>query len=167
MPTGFEVTQAIERGQLKETDEDSNEDGIIEFWEMSGVGVSVETKLREEDLGENSFLTKLPVQRQLNSSAKIDERVDEFFSAWTPKKRARSSVVLCPGDAATPNPLTSSAGSTTQIGTTIPPDVLLLYLTLVSGNAVPTGYEKEFATLERSIQNASKSALKLTRSPQL
>ena len=28
----FEVTQAIERGQLKETDEDSNEDGIIESW---------------------------------------------------------------------------------------------------------------------------------------
>ena len=45
--------------------------------EMSGVGVSVETKLREEDLGENSFLTKLPVQRQLISSAKTDERVDE------------------------------------------------------------------------------------------
>ena len=49
--------------------------------EMSGVGVSVETKLREEDLGE----TKLPVHRQLSSCAKTDERVDES-SVLDPEK---------------------------------------------------------------------------------
>ena len=100
------VTQAIGRGQLKETDEDSNEDGIIESWVMSGVGVSVETKLHEEDLGENPFLTKLPVQRQLSSSAKTDERVDESSVPRSRKNRARSSVVFVSRDAATQNPLT-------------------------------------------------------------
>ena len=85
----------------------------------------------------------MPVQRQLSNSAKTDERVDESSVHRSRKNRARSSVVVCPGDAATKNPLTSSAGSAAQIDTPDPPDVLLLCWTLVSDNAVPTGYERE------------------------
>ena len=106
--------------------------------------------------------TNLPAKLQLSSSVKSDERVDEFSVPRSRKNRARSTVVLCPGDAATPNPLTSSAGSAAQIDTTVPPDALLLYWTLVSDKADPSGYEREFATLEISIQKASDSALRLS-----
>ena len=92
----FEVTHAIERGSRKRMKTamktESSNPGV-----MSGVGVSVETKLHEEDQGENPFLTKLPVQRQLSSSAKTDERVDESSVPRARKNRARSSVVVCPG----------------------------------------------------------------------
>ena len=78
------------------------------------------------------------------------------------KNRARSSVVLCPGDAATQDPLTASAGSAARIFYPVPLDVLLLCWTLVSDKAVPSGYEMEFAALETSIQKASDSALRLS-----
>ena len=130
--------------------------------EVLGSVVSVETQLHVEEHPGMALPTNLPAKLQLSSSVKSDERVDESSVPRSRKNRARSSVVLCPGGAATPNPLTSSAGSAAQIDTPVPPDVLLLYWTLVSDNAVPTGYEREFATLETSIQKASESALRLS-----
>ena len=130
--------------------------------EVLGSVVSVETQLHVEEHPGMTLPTNLLAKLQLSSSVKSDERVDESSVPRSRKNRARSSVVLCPGDAATPNPLTSSAGSAAQIDTPVPPDVLLLYWTLVSDNAVPTGYEREFATLETSIQKASESALRLS-----
>ena len=118
--------------------------------------------MHEEDLGENPFLTKLTVQRQLSSSANTDERVDES-SDLDPEKIELDPQSFCVlGMPRPPNPLTSSAGSAAQIDTPVPPDVLLLYWTLVSDNAVPTRYEREFATLETSMQKVSESALKLS-----
>ena len=130
--------------------------------EVLGSVVSVQTQLHVEEHPGMALPTNLPAKLQLSSSVKTDERVDESSEPRSRKTRARSSVVLCPGDAATPNPLTSSAGPAAQIDTPVPPDVLLLNWTRVSDNAVPTGYEREFATLEISIQKASESALRLS-----
>ena len=131
---------------------------------VSEVGVAVETKLHEKNPGEKVPLTKLfkKKKRQLSNSENPDERVDESSVSRFGENRPRSSVVSSPGDAATLDPLTSSSGSAAQIDPPAPPDALLLCWTLVSDNAVPTGYEQEFATLETSIQRASESALRLS-----
>ena len=76
--------------------------------ERSGSMISVETKVHVEEYPGIAVPTNLPTMLQLTTSVKTDERTDESAVPRIQKNRARSSVVLCPGDAATLDPLTSS-----------------------------------------------------------
>ena len=105
------------------------------------------------------ILRNLPVQPQLSESEKTVEFGADSSVRQHSENRPRSSTVLCPDSVATQDhqaasavPLQSEAHS--------PPDIMLLYWTLVSDKAVPSGFEKEFATLEAPIQRAAAAELR-------
>ena len=106
--------------------------------------------------------TKRPVDFGGSKSLKISQDLAAKSSA---SASTGSSQSANPGNSVTgpsfPDfPKVQDPSSSSASESQPPPDFLLLYWSLVADQAVPAGYEKDFATLETAVQRASDSSVR-------